>query len=144
MFYNVTFHRMSHFGSSKHSSILWGFALFLKKPSHPQPKAPEQDPGIRSISPQALAVCVSRFLIHQLNSTKLHLFVASKKKDKSFSAVASAGLGWGGWQIHQVKDWPSWMQPTTTNNKSGSEKVIYNRIYWIKLSYLYLHCISLV
>ena len=31
MFYNVTFHRMSHFGSSKHSSILWGFALFLKK-----------------------------------------------------------------------------------------------------------------
>ena len=31
MFYNVTFHRMSHFGSSKRSSILWGFALFLKK-----------------------------------------------------------------------------------------------------------------
>ena len=31
MFYNVTFHRMSHFGSSKHSSNLWGFALFIRK-----------------------------------------------------------------------------------------------------------------
>ena len=31
MFYNVTYHRMLHFGSSKHSSNLWGFGLSSKK-----------------------------------------------------------------------------------------------------------------
>ena len=31
MFYNVTYHHMLHFGSSKHSSNLWGFWLIFKK-----------------------------------------------------------------------------------------------------------------
>ena len=31
MFYNVTYHRMLHFGSSKHSSNLWGFAYLQKR-----------------------------------------------------------------------------------------------------------------
>ena len=69
MFYNVTYHHMLHFGSSKHSSNLWGFGLSSNKKN-----------SMKSVM-EALTFCRYVFNIEQL-----HALTVSKR---CYGAISS-------------------------------------------------------